>query len=71
MQPEFAPSTEDALPFWPVWQGDALPEEAGAGTWPAACGFSGKPGQICLLPGEAGTVRGALSFALLMEPWVP
>ena len=60
MPPEFAPATDDALPFWGVWQGDDLPDDAEPGSWPAACGFTGKSGQICLLPDGTGGVRGAL-----------
>ena len=61
MPPEFARDPTDALPFWPLWSGEAPPAGAGAGAWPAACGFAGKAGEICLLPDAAGTgLRGAL-----------
>ncbi|MDB2490527.1 leucyl aminopeptidase family protein [Paracoccus sp. (in: a-proteobacteria)] len=60
MQPDFAPPTEDSLPFWPLWQDSDLPADADAGHWPSAGGFSGKAGQICLLPGANGGLRGAL-----------
>ncbi|MDP5306594.1 leucyl aminopeptidase family protein [Paracoccus spongiarum] len=58
MPPHFAPASDDALPIWPVWKGDALPD--GAGTWPEASGFAAKPGEICLLPGADGALAGAL-----------
>ena len=60
MQPDFAPPTEDSLPFWPLWQDSDLPADADAGHWPSAGGFSGKAGQICLLPDANGGLRGAL-----------
>ena len=31
MQPDFAPPTEDSLPFWPLWQDSDLPADADAG----------------------------------------
>ena len=58
MSPDFAPDSADARPLWAVWAGDPLP--AGAGTWPAASGFSAKPGEICLLPDAAGGLAGAI-----------
>lgn len=58
MIPDFAPDTADALPLWAVWKGDPLAEQAGP--WPAASGFSAKPGEICLLPNPSGEVAGAL-----------
>ena len=58
MTPDFAPASDAALPLWLVWAGDPLPDDAGG--WPAACGFAGKAGQICLLPDAEGGLRGAL-----------
>ena len=60
MPPEFAPNSPKALPLWVVAKGDPIPDDAAAGDWPAASGFSGKAGQICLLPGPDGQLRGAL-----------
>lgn len=61
MSPKFALDTNNALPFWPLWSGEMVPLAAEAGDWPAACGFTGKAGEICLLPNRAGTgLRGAL-----------
>lgn len=58
MPATFAPATKDALPLWPVYKGDALPEVAGR--WPAASGFAAAVGEICLLPDGAGGLAGAL-----------
>ena len=58
MTPEFAPASADTLPLWPLWKGQDLPPEAG--DWPRACGFSARAGEICLLPGTAGGLAGAL-----------
>lgn len=58
MTPDFAPDSPDALPLWAVWKGDPLAEQAGP--WPAASGFSGKLGEICLLPDASGGLSGAL-----------
>ncbi|WP_304616122.1 leucyl aminopeptidase family protein [Paracoccus sp. (in: a-proteobacteria)] len=58
MTPEFAPASSDTLPLWPLWKGQDLPAEAG--DWPRACGFSARPGEICLLPGADGGLAGAL-----------
>ena len=60
MTPEFAPSHQDALPIWSVWQGQPVPDDADAGTWPDSCGFDGAAGQSCLLPDGRGGVAGAL-----------
>ncbi|MCF3974404.1 leucyl aminopeptidase family protein [Paracoccus salsus] len=60
MTPEFAPASDEALPIWPVWQGQPVPDEAGAGAWPESCGFKASAGQICLLPDGAGGLAGAL-----------
>lgn len=60
MAPEFAPASENALPIWLVAQDAAIPPQSNAGDWPAACGFSGKAGEICLLPDESGGLSGAL-----------
>ncbi|HRO14984.1 MAG TPA: leucyl aminopeptidase family protein [Paracoccus sp. (in: a-proteobacteria)] len=59
--PAFAPAASGSRPLWLVAQGDdgpVLPEEIDPG-FPLAAGFLGKPGQICLLPGNGG-VAGAL-----------
>ncbi|MCQ0969417.1 leucyl aminopeptidase family protein (plasmid) [Paracoccus sp. TK19116] len=58
--PTFATEDEAARPVWIVAKGQDAPAEAQAGGWPAASGFTGKAGEICLLPGEDGSVRGAL-----------
>ena len=58
MIPDFAPPSADALPLWAVWTGDPLADQAGP--WPAASGFSGKRGEICLLPDASGGLAGAL-----------
>ena len=60
-EPQFAPQNARSRPLWLVPQGDDGP------VWPhgvdadfaAAAGFAGKPGQLCLLPGQGG-VDGAL-----------
>ncbi|RNF34909.1 leucyl aminopeptidase family protein [Paracoccus methylarcula] len=57
---EFAPSSDQALPIWPVAKDAGIPPEAAAGDWPAACGFTGKAGEICLLPAADGGLSGAL-----------
>lgn len=57
---QFAPSSDQALPVWPVWQGAEIPAAAAAGDWPAQTGFSGFAGQICLLPDGRGGLAGAL-----------
>ncbi|MDO5647707.1 M17 family metallopeptidase [Paracoccus sp. (in: a-proteobacteria)] len=57
MTPEFARPSDAARPLWLVWQGDDLPDAVG--DWPAACGFTAKAGEICLLPGDNG-LRGAV-----------
>ncbi|AUH33221.1 leucyl aminopeptidase family protein [Paracoccus tegillarcae] len=59
MLPEFAANADDALPLWLVARNGPVPEEA-AGDWVKASGFSGKAGQICLLPDAKGGLRGAL-----------
>lgn len=58
MIPDFAPDSPDALPLWAVWKGDPLADQAGP--WPAATGFQGRMGEICLLPDPSGGVAGAL-----------
>ena len=60
MTPEFAPPSDKALPIWPVAQGAPIPAQASAGTWPAATGFTGRRGEICLLPDAQGGLAGAL-----------
>ncbi|RMC34856.1 leucyl aminopeptidase family protein [Paracoccus alkanivorans] len=57
---QFASSPDLALPIWPVAKGAEIPPESGAGDWPAACGFTGKTGEICLLPDADGGLSGAL-----------
>lgn len=60
-EPEFAPADAESRPLWLVPQGDdgpVWPEGVDAG-FAKASGFTAKPGQICLLPGEDG-VSGAL-----------
>ncbi|WBU63302.1 leucyl aminopeptidase family protein [Paracoccus aerodenitrificans] len=60
MKPEFAASTDDS---YPIWLADStLPEglDADARNWATATGFSGKAGQVCLLPGTSGAITGAL-----------
>ncbi|MRX49320.1 leucyl aminopeptidase family protein [Paracoccus sp. S-4012] len=47
-----------ARPLWLVAQDAPLPE--GAADWAAACDFTGRAGQICLLPDASGGVAGAL-----------
>ncbi|WBU59821.1 leucyl aminopeptidase family protein [Paracoccus albus] len=60
MIPEFADDNADAHPLWLVR--DELPEvlDAPARKWAASSGFSGKAGQICVLPDGAGGIAGAL-----------
>lgn len=58
MTPEFAPASDATLPLWAVWSDDPLPPDAGP--WPAAAGFKAQAGQICLLPGADGALRGAI-----------
>lgn len=57
---EFASSSDQALPIWPVTKDAEIPPEVEAGDWPAACGFTGKAGEICLLPAAGGGLAGAL-----------
>ena len=54
--PAFAAADADSRPLWLVPQGadgPILPDDVDP-AWPAATGFTGKPGQVCLLPGDAG-----------------
>lgn len=60
MTAEFAPANDKALPIWAVHEGAEIAPEIDAGDWPAACGFTGKTGQICLIPNGSGGVKGAL-----------
>ena len=66
MSPEFADQSAPTLPLWLVRQtadGPDLPDGVGNETvaaWAGAQGFSGKLGQICLLPGPDGRLSGAL-----------
>ena len=59
--PAFAAANADSRPLWLVPQGADGPMLPGGvdPAWPAATGFTGKPGQVCLLPGDGG-LRGAL-----------
>ena len=54
--PAFAAADADSRPLWLVPQGADGPMLPGGvdPAWPAATGFTGKPGQVCLLPGDAG-----------------
>ncbi|MDO5703616.1 MAG: leucyl aminopeptidase family protein [Paracoccus sp. (in: a-proteobacteria)] len=54
----FAPNSADARPLWLVAKDSLIPAEAGR--WPSVAGFTGKAGEICLLPDDAGGLRGAL-----------
>ncbi|MFN3526590.1 MAG: leucyl aminopeptidase family protein [Paracoccus sp. (in: a-proteobacteria)] len=58
MTPEFAPASATSLTLWLLWKGQDVPAEAGS--WPAACGFSARAGEICLLPDGSGGLAGAL-----------
>lgn len=60
MIPQLLSSSDHTLPLWPVAPGQAIPDAARAGDWPAACGFAAKPGEICLLPDGQGGLGGAL-----------
>lgn len=60
MTVEFAPASDDALPIWIIHEGAEIPTAANAGDWPENTGFTGKTGQICLLPNGAGGLSGAL-----------
>ena len=57
---QFAPHSDQARPIWPVWQGADIPAGAAAGDWPALAGFTGRAGQVCLLPDQGGGLAGAL-----------
>ena len=59
--PEFARDHQSARPLWLVAPGD-LPAalDQPARDWAGACGFTGKPGQLCLLPDGKGGMAGAL-----------
>ena len=60
MTPEFAAPNDDARPIWLVQKDlhDNLPPPMQ--TWVKVTGFSGKAGQICLLPKSDGSIGGAL-----------
>lgn len=65
MIPEFAAPDAPSLPLWLIRQhenGPDLPADIGddATNWAMAQGFTGKAGQICLLPGTQGALAGAL-----------
>lgn len=60
MVPQFTAACDTALPLWPVWQGDPLPDDARAQDWAEATGFTAAEGQICLLPDDRHRLRGAL-----------
>lgn len=59
--PEFTRDQQSAQPLWLVAPGD-LPValDQPARDWAGACGFTGKPGQLCLLPDGKGGMAGAL-----------
>lgn len=56
MTPEFAAPNDDARPIWLVQKDlhDNLPPPMQ--TWVKVTGFSGKAGQICLLPKSDGSI---------------
>ena len=56
--PRLAPPSPDARPLWLVAKDGPLPEQAG--DWPTAAGFTGKGGEVCLLPDGQGGLAGAL-----------
>ena len=65
MTPEFADPDAPSLPLWllrPQGDGTGFPAEldATATAWARAQGFSGKTGQLCLLPSPKGGLAGAL-----------
>ena len=65
MSPQFADASASTLPLWlvrPAADETAFPDQIGeaAKTWAKAQGFSGKAGQICILPAQDGTILGAL-----------
>ncbi len=65
MIPQFADPHAPSLPLWLVRSGEdgpELPADIGnlAGRWAKAQGFSGKPGQLCLIPSAEGALAGAL-----------
>ena len=60
MTPDLAPDGPDARPLWVLAEGQDLPPAAAADDWAAATGFTGAAGQLCLLPGDDGRLRGAL-----------
>lgn len=55
-------SADTPLPLWITTQGGDLPDALSPAqcAWAEASGFSGKAGQVCLLPDTDGTVTGAL-----------
>lgn len=55
-------SPENALPLWLVLQDQPLPDALSPASrdWAALTGFSGKAGQLCLLPAGGGGLAGAL-----------
>ena len=61
MTPEFAPDSPDARPLWLLAPGEWPDDLDQVGkNWAAACDFSAKRGQICLLPDGKGGIAGAL-----------
>lgn len=65
MRPEFADPSATPLPLWLIrsaTDGAQIPPEAGAlaATWARSQNFTGKPGQICLIPDATGGLAGAL-----------
>ncbi|MFV0293465.1 MAG: leucyl aminopeptidase family protein [Paracoccus sp. (in: a-proteobacteria)] len=61
MTPEFATDKAAARPLWLV-RGTDFPSglDERARNWAEGCGFDALPGQVCLLPDEAGGVSGTL-----------
>lgn len=65
MRPEFAVPSTTSLPLWLVRSdtaGAQIPPQAGplAAPWAKSQNFTGKPGQICLIPDATGGLAGAL-----------
>jgi leucyl aminopeptidase len=59
LRPEISPVSR---PVYPVAKGglDDAPLPAAAAAWAASCGFDGEAGAVLLVPGEGGSVAGAL-----------
>lgn len=62
MKPEFATPDATTLLLWLIRPEGEIPQEAGpsAAAWAKANGFTGKAGQVCILPGDDGSIAGAL-----------